>query len=237
MATSNCTTKRCTHCLKIYPATKEYFKPDKQNAQGLHSWCRQCHRQAARTRYQEKRDELLAKMSARYWENPEPIRAYHREFAKRPDIRARLRITNRKWREANPDKVREYTRRSRQKNKVKRREYMRDWRLNNPERALELSRRYPKPLLNRRVNEANRRARKNANQETHTCKDVETQLKSQKYRCWWCGCDIHDSYHVDHLIPLARGGSNNVRNIVISCPKCNMSKGAKMPHEWIGRLL
>jgi len=24
---------------------------------------------------------------------------------------------------------------------------------------------------------------------------------------------------------------------VIRCPHCNMSKGAKMPHEWIGRLL
>lgn len=72
---------------------------------------------------------------------------------------------------------------------------------------------------------------------THTTEDIRRQYDSQKGRCWWCGKKVGKKYHVDHNIPLARGGTNDPRNIVISCPKCNMSKGKKLPQEWIGRLL
>jgi len=67
--------------------------------------------------------------------------------------------------------------------------------------------------------------------------DVRRQYESQNGKCWWCGKLVGDTYHVDHRVPLSRGGSDDATNIVIACPHCNMSKGAKMPHEWIGRLL
>lgn len=67
--------------------------------------------------------------------------------------------------------------------------------------------------------------------------DIRLQVKSQKNKCWWCGKTIGDEYHIDHVLPISRGGSNNPNNIVISCPKCNLSKGDKLPTEWIGRLL
>lgn len=70
-----------------------------------------------------------------------------------------------------------------------------------------------------------------------TANDVALQLKSQKNKCWWCGKKLKDDYHVDHRVPLDKGGSNTAGNIVISCASCNLSKGAKMPHEWNGRLL
>jgi len=35
--------------------------------------------------------------------------------------------------------------------------------------------------------------------------------------------------HVDHIIPLARGGANELRNYEALCPECNLRKGAKMP--------
>lgn len=39
------------------------------------------------------------------------------------------------------------------------------------------------------------------------------------------------AYHVDHIIPLARGGSNWIENIQLTCPPCNLRKGAKVPNS------
>ena len=69
-----------------------------------------------------------------------------------------------------------------------------------------------------------------------TTQDVELQFKSQKGKCWWCGCKLK-KYHIDHRYPIAKGGDNSAGNICIACPTCNCSKNDKMPWEWIGRLL
>jgi 5-methylcytosine-specific restriction endonuclease McrA len=82
-----------------------------------------------------------------------------------------------------------------------------------------------------------RLARKHHNGGVHTADDVLLQYKTQRGLCWWCSKRVGDNYHVDHRVPLAKGGSNGPGNIVISCPKCNFSKNAKLPHEWNGRLL
>lgn len=103
-------------------------------------------------------------------------------------------------------------------------ESCRRWRKGNPEKVRAIAR--------------NRRARKRAAEGTHTAADVEAQLKRQKGHCYYCGVKL-DKYHVDHVIPLSRGGSNSPDNLVIACPSCNLSKSDKMPHEWgeSGRLL
>lgn len=82
-----------------------------------------------------------------------------------------------------------------------------------------------------------RRARKIAVGGTHTATDIQRQGEVQKWLCWWCGEDCRDEYHVDHLIPLARGGHNGPGNIVIACPHCNLSKNNKTPDEFSRRLL
>jgi 5-methylcytosine-specific restriction endonuclease McrA len=33
--------------------------------------------------------------------------------------------------------------------------------------------------------------------------------------------------HIDHIIPVSRGGKNNLENLVLSCQSCNSKKGAK----------
>jgi len=64
--------------------------------------------------------------------------------------------------------------------------------------------------------------------------DIQKKLISQKNKCWWCMKKL-ESYHIDHVIPLAKGGEHSPRNIVISCPTCNMRKGAKLPQEFAGK--
>jgi 5-methylcytosine-specific restriction endonuclease McrA len=88
-----------------------------------------------------------------------------------------------------------------------------------------------------RISACNRRARKRAAEGSFTKGDVALMLKNQKGRCWYCQKDISVGYHVDHRVPLSRGGTNWPSNLVLACPHCNLSKHDKLPHEWNGRLL
>lgn len=44
--------------------------------------------------------------------------------------------------------------------------------------------------------------------------------------------DDRKSWHVDHVVPISRGGPHEVSNLVIACARCNMSKGARLLSEW-----
>lgn len=37
----------------------------------------------------------------------------------------------------------------------------------------------------------------------------------------------------DHVIPVSRGGSNELSNLVAACRPCNRRKRAKTPAEWL----
>jgi 5-methylcytosine-specific restriction endonuclease McrA len=102
----------------------------------------------------------------------------------------------------------------------------------------EAGRRFNKenPVARRAANHI-RRARVANARGKFTAKDVTAKYAQQSGRCWWCGKSLADGYHADHLVPLAKGGSNAATNIVLACPTCNRSKHAKMPYQFNGRLL
>jgi len=53
--------------------------------------------------------------------------------------------------------------------------------------------------------------------------------KRDKYRCVYCGRSVHEiGCHVDHIVPLSMGGSNEESNLALSCVDCNQAKGAKV---------
>lgn len=49
--------------------------------------------------------------------------------------------------------------------------------------------------------------------------------------CFYCGSK-KAMITIDHVIPLARGGSHSIGNLVGACKSCNSSKGAKTITEW-----
>lgn len=71
----------------------------------------------------------------------------------------------------------------------------------------------------------------------YTGHDLLRLFKGQGGKCWWCSCKLRNGFEVDHRIPLSRGGSNSIGNLVVSCMPCNRSKHDKLPSEWSGRLL
>jgi len=62
--------------------------------------------------------------------------------------------------------------------------------------------------------------------------DVVTLYRMQGGRCASarCGRDLGVvGYHVDHVVPVSKGGTNRFGNLQLLCPRCNLTKGAKMP--------
>lgn len=62
----------------------------------------------------------------------------------------------------------------------------------------------------------------------------------QRWRCAICRVDIKPAHHIDHIMPLARGGRHEPRNIQLLCPPCNLKKGASHPADYmrkVGRLI
>ncbi len=52
----------------------------------------------------------------------------------------------------------------------------------------------------------------------------------QKKRCAWCKrlIGLNTPYtHVDHVVPLFYGGTNATNNLVLTCSRCNKTKGFK----------
>ena len=64
-----------------------------------------------------------------------------------------------------------------------------------------------------------------------TSNRIDQMLKEQNFTCKYCEKPLVE-YHVDHVVPLCKGGDNSKENLVIACPKCNLSKGGKLLSEW-----
>lgn len=59
-----------------------------------------------------------------------------------------------------------------------------------------------------------------------------TRLQARHgWRCAYCHAKP-GLLHMEHVVPLSRGGQHAIGNILPACPDCNMSKGAKLLVEW-----
>lgn len=114
-------------------------------------------------------------------------------------------------------------------NREKSNQIKKRWAERNPESAI--------------VQQSRRRAAKASSTGKHTIKDVREILEKQRCMCASCFNKLKKTgknrYHVDHIMPLAKGGSNGRENIQILCPPCNLKKSAKDPYlfaQSMGRL-
>ncbi len=60
--------------------------------------------------------------------------------------------------------------------------------------------------------------------------DIGRLLCEQDGKCAYCGEMLPTVYHIDHKTPVARGGTNDIENLHLTCPRCNLRKGT-MTHE------
>lgn len=100
----------------------------------------------------------------------------------------------------------------------------RAWYLANRERARETSRQWSH--LNRERKAAYQRPRSaNLSAAQWTDADVAQVRTLLEGECAYCGAN--GKLTLDHVIPLARGGSHRLENLVAACKSCNSRKGAR----------
>lgn len=58
-------------------------------------------------------------------------------------------------------------------------------------------------------------------------------LERDGWRCVYCETE-DGPFHVDHILPVSKGGLDELENLACSCATCNLSKGAKLLDEWEG---
>lgn len=101
-----------------------------------------------------------------------------------------------------------------------------EWLARAREKAREWDRTHPE---SRALNQERRRARlASAPINDLTRKQWEAIKVAFGNRCAYCGISAK-RLHVEHVIPLARGGCHTARNIVPSCGPCNARKGVGPP--------
>ena len=61
-------------------------------------------------------------------------------------------------------------------------------------------------------------------------------IKRDGWVCAYCDCNTslpENGHAIDHVYPLAKGGGNDIDNLVMACRSCNCSKGDKiLDDEW-----
>lgn len=65
----------------------------------------------------------------------------------------------------------------------------------------------------------------------HGVENVRRLWAEQDGRCAYCGVML-EKYHIDHIIPLIKGGEHKPENWCLACPDCNYRKHARTPEEW-----
>lgn len=166
----------------------------------------------------ERAKELRAK------ENKEKRRESNRAWAKANE--EKVKASRKKYRILHKDSIRLSNAGYRKANVKKQSDYTAAWRKANPEASRAIVR--------------NRRARMRSSCGKHDAHDIIGLVRIQGGKCAWCRRSVIKQRHVDHIIPIALGGSNNRSNLQILCPPCNRSKGSLHPIEFAqreGRLL
>lgn len=135
--------------------------------------------------------------------HPDQFRVYYAENADR------LNAYTRAYYAANAEALRRDAVARYERNSDERKEGVRRYRREHPERV--------------RVWQDNRRARKLQVQVESVSRLVV--LERDDGICGICGGDVDPfAFHVDHVVPLSRGGEHSYANVQVAHPQCNMRK-------------
>jgi predicted nucleic acid-binding Zn-ribbon protein len=197
--------KQCTRCLESFPATLEFFA---KNRKTLNSQCRKCI--AEKTKIWSKQNPEKKAANAKKWAKANPEKCLQ---------------SQKKWLKANPEKKAESTKNWVKANPEKRAANARNWALANPEKRAAASNK--------------RRALKAGNDhKPYTLQDV---INMYGLNCHICNFEIdikaerksgkkgwQNGLHIDHLIPISKGGADNLINVRPSHALCNLKKSSKL---------
>jgi 5-methylcytosine-specific restriction endonuclease McrA len=165
---------------------------------------------------------FLAKQRAHITAHPDHRRAIERRYYERHKGDCLERAATYRAHGGVREQRRRLAQRYRRAQSVRRREYQRHWRANN----LELAREETRNSMHRR------RARlAGVPVERFARRDI---FERDGGRCAYCGRSVAaDNWHLDHVVPVSKGGGHTRANVVVACPTCNLRKYDKAPDDFI----
>lgn len=250
--------KKCTRCGEIKKISCFKKRTTGRTRIGVQSECKACGSIREKARHAANRELINSKRRDKYLENRESKlsnykknrliildrqREYRKENKEKIAEHNRIYIKNNK--EALKNKQNEYRRANKDKLSEKRKEWVKineasliqkrhEYYIANKDKHNEYSSiNYSKNKDRHRVYRNNRRARKLNAGGKHSINDVKKLLALQQWMCACCRISIKESYHIDHIMPLAKGGTNNKENIQLLCPSCNLMKKDKYPIDFM----
>jgi 5-methylcytosine-specific restriction endonuclease McrA len=79
--------------------------------------------------------------------------------------------------------------------------------------------------------------RRGARVERVTSAQLERLMQKQRFRCAICLVKIPEKRrHLDHVMPISRGGKHAISNLQWLCPPCNIEKRDKDPIDFMQKL-
>lgn len=227
--------KRCNRCNEL--KDRSQFGKNKNASDGLDHYCKECRKKyraehkaniaESRARYNKThREEIRERAKAKY--TPHPIIKQTEEERKAKQKQYRLN---------HREKIMEYGREYRRKNREKCCDLTKRWIENNRDRIKEQKKQYRKDHPDKwkaqhKANKQKRRARIKGNGGTYTAIQLEECLAFFNYRCAYSGEPLEKDYHIDHIVPLSKGGTNDIWNIVPSNREPNLDKSNKDLDGW-----
>lgn len=179
-------------------------------------------------------DEFATRSAARDGKSPWCKVCFTDHYYANPDLHEKQR---REWNAAHPDYFADYYR----ANRARRIAQVRAWSIGNPEKRMAWWQTY-KVEYRDKINERSRNYQRRVGHKyskARTAKKkgaafVELVEPQEVYRragglCGICAEPVDPStFHVDHIIPLARGGEHSYANTQPAHPVCNLRKGARV---------
>ena len=158
--------------------------------------------------------------------------AYKVRYRARPGNKERQAEANSRWRAQNAAHKKDAAQRWYTENRAATIDRSARWAASHPEKAKGSSRQWARRNPEMRAAYQRRRSacKAAAEQDGHTYEDLLASWAERGLDdCVYCGGEFE---HVDHAVPLSRGGPHTLDNLVPSCASCNCSKGTMTLDEF-----
>jgi 5-methylcytosine-specific restriction endonuclease McrA len=224
--------KKCSKCGEEKPLDQFYkFKLGKFGRQAECKACSDARRRAFAAAHPEQE-----KNSRKDWalRNPEKVRASSAKSRSKPMAKSRMREYSAAWYAQNRERLKRIRQKWYLQNKEKHNARSLAYYRENQEAVREMNRRWAAEHPDKMrgyvaASDARRRAAKLGSAGHWTEKDVQEIFRRQRGMCAVCRCKLTKSFHRDHIVALASGGSNDKTNLQLLCKSCNCRKHAKDP--------